>query len=75
MHGRAEMGDAAMTFAGRDGLNHDRPSEGDEMRKLIVNASLALGGAALTSGEAMRETGAERSSSTKEGDRKWLPTR
>ena len=46
MHGGAEMGDAAMTFAGRDGLNHDRPSEGDEMRKLIVNASLALGGAA-----------------------------
>jgi hypothetical protein len=45
------------------------------MRKLIVNASLALGGTPRPSGEAMRETGAERSSSsTKEGDRKWLPT-
>ena len=46
------------------------------MRKMIVNASLALGGTARDPGEVMRDTGAERSSSsTEEGDREWLPTR
>ena len=40
------------------------------MRKMIVNASLALGGTARNPGEVIRETGAERSSSsTEEGDR------
>jgi hypothetical protein len=34
-----------MNSAGRDGLNHT-DSEGDEMPKMIVNASLALGGTA-----------------------------
>ena len=33
-----------MNSAGREGLNHDRFGEGDEMRTLIVNAPLALGG-------------------------------
>ena len=31
-----------MSSVGRAGLNHDRLG-GDEMRKMIVNASLALG--------------------------------
>ena len=46
-----------MSSAGQAGLNHDR-SEGDKMRKMIGNASLALGG--RNPGVAMRETGAER---------------
>jgi hypothetical protein len=37
-------------------------SEEDEMRKMIVNASLALCGTARDPGDVMRETGAERSS-------------
>jgi hypothetical protein len=46
------------------------------MRNMIVNASLALGGPPRPPDEAMRETGAERSSTpTNEGDLEWLPTR
>src|SRR5215217_6718577 len=67
---RGTVASAAMNSAGRDGLNHDQASEGDGLRKLIVNASLALGGTASAApDEARRETGAERSSSTTKGDR------